>query len=125
MSAPQQDLLTSLLPEVHTLIKRQLPDWTPPDRNKHPYANLKRYTDPYAMLVKLMDKPGIQIVADDASGYGHHGIFVGQQVVKQGGKDVPAVVDVWGHSKEKTTISLRPYDDFIANSSLFAEVAVL
>jgi hypothetical protein len=61
MAATLDDLLTSILTGGgQALTKRQLPDWNPLDLGKHPYAKLKQYTGPNAMLAKL--KPGAQIM---------------------------------------------------------------
>jgi len=117
--ASREDPLTDILTSAIAHIKRMLPDWTPPDLG-HPYATLTPYKSGYSMLGKL--KPGAQIMVKNASGYRHHGIFVGQQVVAPGDIEVPTVVDVWGISKEQANeVSLRSYEDFVANGSIFAE----
>lgn len=117
--AAHEDPLASYLTFSIDLTKNMLPDWTPPDLNQ-PYANPEPYEGGYAMLGEL--KPGAQIMVNNPSGYRHHGIFVGQQVVTPGKRAVPAVVDVWGFpSKEHATISLRSYEDFVADGTSFAE----
>jgi hypothetical protein len=118
MAAHEEDPIAYVLTTAITHIKRLLPDWTPPNL-KHPLATPTPYKSGYAMLGKL--KPGAQIMVRDASGYRHHGIFVGQQVVSPGDLDVPAVVDVWGPTKEEANVSLRSYEDFVGNGKSFAE----
>ena len=116
--AAREDPLAEILTSAIAHIKRMLPDWSPPDLG-HPYATPMPYKSGYAMLGKI--KPGAQIMVKDTSGYRHHGIFVGQQVVAPWDIEVPTVVDVWGISKEQANVSLRSYEDFVANGSIFAE----
>jgi hypothetical protein len=117
--AAQEDPLGVVLTEGIDFIQKILPGWKPPNLAQLPYAKPKQYKNAYDMLIKL--RPGAQIMIKTASGYRHHGIFVGLQIVPPEKTDEPAVVDVWGHDKQHSKISLRPYSDFVAGGVIFAE----
>ena len=107
-----------ILTAATAFVQKLLPNWTPPDL-KHPYATVCDYDNPLDMLADI--KPGAQIMVRDASGYSHHGIYVGRQSLEPGRRATFAVVDVWGPDKQRATVSLRPYHDFVANGTCFAE----
>ena len=105
------DLLLSTGIQVLTLL---VPDWEPPVL-VHPHAV------PYDSAVDLHGDivPGDQVMVMAPTGYCHHGIFVGKQLVA--GLNRPAVVDFWGEDKECATIGVRSLNDFVRGAAGFAK----
>ena len=96
------------------VLTRLVPGWEPPVL-EHPYAV------PYDNTVDLMDGivPGDQMMVKTSSGYYHHGIFVGKQIVA--GTYRSAVVDFWGEDKDGAAIGMRSFSDFVGGAAGFAK----
>mmetsp|Transcript_8905 Transcript_8905/g.19000 ORF Transcript_8905/g.19000 Transcript_8905/m.19000 type:complete len:237 (+) Transcript_8905:176-886(+) len=77
----------------------------------------EQYVDSHVLATKA--KAGDQIMVQSPSGYWHHGIMIGMQPDAHG-QEQYYVVDVWGENKESSTISQRPYNDFVAGKVGFA-----
>jgi hypothetical protein len=116
--APRE--LDILLTAGVELLTRLVPDWVPPAL-AHPHA------EPYDSLIDMLGDivPGDQVMVKAASGYYHHGIFVGKQNVA--GTYRFAVVDFWGEDKEDAAIgvpqvpSVRSLSDFGRGAAGFAK----
>jgi hypothetical protein len=107
-------VLDVLLTSGIEVLTRLVPDWEPPVL-EHPHA--VAYKSPVQLLDNIV--PGDQVMVKTASGYYHHGIFVGKQTV--GGTYGSAVVDFWGVDKEDASIGVRSLDDFVAGAAGFAK----
>ena len=103
------DPLESLIAIGVKIVEELLPNW---DVDlKHPYAKVYMSRD---MLLTGI-KAGDQIMVKTKAGYWHHGIYIGAE------RKEHMVVDAWGLDKERSTISVRTYSDFVCGAVGFAK----
>lgn len=112
MSAAE-DPLSWLFNSVREFLEA-MPGWEMPELLP---PNAVSYPDSYELSHRV--KEGDQIMVLSPSGYWHHGIFVGKVPNAKGVRRL-SVVDVWGATKESSTISVRSYKDFVAHALGFA-----
>lgn len=113
MSEFDTNPLGFILTEGTKFVQELLPGWAPPDIC-HPYLREYNLLELFAHI-----RAGDQIMVQAISGHWHHGLFVGEQLVR--GKRLQAVVDVWGPNQEPSTISIRSYETFMANGHGFGK----
>ena len=59
-----------------------------------------------------------------STGYWHHGIYVGKQIIEGYKKELDTVVDFWGEGgKETCDIAMRPYINFATGAAGWAKAS--
>lgn len=100
---------------ITSFLKDNVPGWDTPCML---VPTAKVYEKSSVLLAKSV--AGDQIAVQSSSGYWHHGIYLGLR--KKDSVESVWIIDVWGETKESSTISVRDFEDFVRGGAKFAVI---